>query len=264
MVTAAESWAAELAAWAIPEEILAQAPESPWGHVPAMFRAPAPAGVRSRATELALAVLPEGGSVLDVGCGGGAAAFALVPPAGQVVGVDESAGMLELFAATAAERGVAAQTFLGRWPDVAAGVPEADVVVCHNVFYNVADLVEVARALDAHTRSRVVAELTTVHGMTRFGPLWRHFWGLERPAGPTAELARDVLVEAGLAATLELAPSTRAVSTAADDPAARAAMVAFVRRTLCLPAERDPEVDALLTPDLALGPQRAVIWWDRA
>lgn len=264
MTAAAARWATELAAWVIPAEILAQAPESPWGHAPAMFRAgPPAAAARSRATELALERLPTGGAALDVGCGGGAAAFALAPPAGRVLGVDESAGMLELFAATAAQRGVDAGTFLGRWPDVAANVPSADVVVCHNVFYNVADLPAFARALDAHTATRVVAELTTVHGMTRFGPLWQHFWGIERPSGPSAELAREVLVEAGLPAHLAAADATRPTPTTFDDPTARATSVAFVRRTLCLTADRDAEIDALLTPELTLSVQRAVIWWDR-
>src|SRR5512135_2791286 len=94
----AERWAKDLAAWAIPQDILDAAPESPWGFPVELFlrRAqdePAETPSRARARE----ALPDGGSVLDVGCGAGAAARALVPPAGVLIGVDESAEMLAAF-----------------------------------------------------------------------------------------------------------------------------------------------------------------------
>src|SRR3954453_16192011 len=102
-VTAAEAWAEALAAWAIPEEILAAAPESPWGFPVALFAPPhEPADTPSR--QLALAALGAGGSVLDVGCGGGAASMALVPPAGPITGVDSSERMLATFAEEADRR----------------------------------------------------------------------------------------------------------------------------------------------------------------
>ncbi len=44
----------------------------------------------------------------------------------------------------------------------------------------------------------------------------------------------------------------------------RAEVVASTRRRLCLPPERDPEVDAALGPDLFPAEDRAVIWWDVA
>jgi hypothetical protein len=49
MTLAARKWASDLAAWAIPPEILAQAPESPWIHPPVLFQAPdAPSDSPSR------------------------------------------------------------------------------------------------------------------------------------------------------------------------------------------------------------------------
>ena len=39
-MNASERWASELAAWAIPDYIMAQAPESPWEFSPKMFRPP--------------------------------------------------------------------------------------------------------------------------------------------------------------------------------------------------------------------------------
>jgi SAM-dependent methyltransferase len=260
---AAVRWAAELDGWAIPEEILAAAPESPWGCPPQFFRAAAPgaSAARSIATARAAERLPAGGVVLDVGCGGGAASLALAPPAGPagaVVGVDESAPMLELFRASATERGVAHETFLGSWPAVTGEVPVADVVVCHHVFYNVSDLGPFALALGRHARRRVVAELTTSHPLRRLGPLWRRFWDIERPDGPTADDALAVLIEAGVDARMEVAPGTPRDLRAVD----RAEVVAFTRRRLCLPADRDPEVDAALGDDLFPVADRAVIWWD--
>lgn len=256
---AGERWAAELAAWAIPEEILAAAPESPWGFPPALFQAPArDSGVATPARRRAVEALPPGGVVLDVGSGGGAASLPLCPPAAQVIAVDESAEMLASLAARADELGVAHEEVQGRWPDVAPAVPPADVVVCHHVFYNVADLTAFAIALTDHARRRVVAELTATHPLTPHAGLWRHFHGIERPEGPTAEDAVAVLEEAGLAVTAErfLVPPRRHSD--------RAEWVAFVRRRLCLTADRDAELDALLPADDAfLRPREAVaVWWE--
>src|SRR3989442_8618469 len=99
MGDAAERWREALASWAIPEEILARAPESPWGFPVELFASRAQAGPRNLApsNRRALEALPEGGSALDVGCGAGAASLALVPKARRLIGVDSSAGMLEAF-----------------------------------------------------------------------------------------------------------------------------------------------------------------------
>ncbi|MDP9395943.1 MAG: hypothetical protein M3Q27_17490 [Actinomycetota bacterium] len=103
MSSAAERWADELAAWAVPEEILDAAPRRPFVFFREMFAAPRRSdAVPSRSTLVAAEALAGGGTVLDVGCGGGAAAFALVPPATEVVGTDRQEDMLRLFATTAA------------------------------------------------------------------------------------------------------------------------------------------------------------------
>jgi len=196
--------------------------------------------------------------VLDVGAGAGAASLALVPPAARIVGVDESATMLEAFAAAADERGVRHSEVCGRWPDVAPSAPDADVVVCHHVFYNVATLAPFALALSDHAGRRVVAELTAVHPQTSLNPLWRRFHGLERPSGPRAEDALAVLAEAGIEAHLER--FGRPPRWSGRD---RAEVVAFVRRQLCLPLDREAEVDDALGAEPAIAPDEAVtLWWD--
>lgn len=253
MARAAERWREELAGWAIPPQIEAAAQDPPWGFPPEMFRAE-PDSPDAPSRDVALAVLPDGGSVLDVGCGGGGAGLALVPPAALVTGVDDAPGMLESFATAAAARGVTAHTVRGTWPAVAAQVEPADVVVCHHVVYNVADLVPFAAALTAAARSRVVLELTAEHPMVASRPLWRRFHGLERPAGPTAELARDVLVEAGLSPQEQ-----RWTRPPREVP--RHVYVELYRRRLCLPRGAEPEVDAAL---VATDRPREVVtlWWD--
>jgi SAM-dependent methyltransferase len=253
--TAAEHWASELAAWAIPEHIMSQAPVSPWEFSPAMFRPPTeptpdtPSRVRAREA------LPEGGSVLDVGCGGGAAGLALVPPAGRVTGFDQSQELLDLFTARAVELGIEFEAVQGSWPEEAAKVGPADVVVTHHVAYNVPDLAGFATELTAHAGNRVVMELSSFHPRYGVNPLWRHFWDVDRPEGPTADDAIAVLREAGIEPSVDRAPRVgRSIN--------RENRVASVRRYLCLPPERDPEIDALLGDDVFARGEVVTLWWD--
>ena len=183
---------------------------------------------------LAREALGDGGTVLDVGCGAGAGSLLLAPPAVELVGVDPSAQMLST------ERGIPVRVTHGRWPDVAAQVPPADVVVCRHVLYNVPDLVPFARALTAHARRRVVVELAERHPWVAIGPLWQRFHGQPGPTGPTAELAAQVLAEGGVDVRVEHAPDGPWPEL---EPAQR---VAMVRRQLCLPPDRDADVATAL------------------
>ena len=252
--TAAQQWRDELAGWAIPDDILAAAPESPWGYPVEMFRASDEPAADTPSRRRALESLPAGGSVLDIGCGGGRASLALVPPAGRLIGVDASAELLAEFVAAADRAGVDHSEVLGTWPDVAPRAPDADVVVCHHVFYNVPELPAFAHMLTAHARRRVVVELTDRHPLAGLGPLWQRFHGISRPAGPGADLAVAVLVEAGIDVGVErfVRPSR---------PADRDVIVALTRRRLCLTADRDPEVDEALGPDPSFPPRTAACLW---
>ena len=254
MTAAADRWRDELAAWAIPDEILAAAPEPPWGFPVELFHAeatPLDSPSRSRALE----ALPGGGSVLDVGCGGGAASFALLPPAGMVVGVDASEDMLTDYAETASRLGVEHVELLGSWPEVAVQAPVVDVVACHHVLYNVADLLPFVEALTRHARRRVVVELTARHPLVDSAPLWRHFHGIERPTGPSATLAVEVLRDAGIVVQLE-----RWSRPPRDVP--REAYVRLNRRRLCLPVDAEPEVDRVMGDAGAAWRDVVTLWWD--
>ena len=258
MGEAQRRWAEALAAWAIPKEILERAPESPWGFPRALF-APhrhellEPTPSHRRALEL----LPAGGSVLDVGAGGGASSLPVAERAGHITAVDQSPEMLEQFVALADELGVAHREIEGSWPDVASRAGSHDVVVCHHVFYNVAELAPFVAALDDAAHRGVVVELTAVHPAVTLNELWRHFHGIDRPTGPRYEDALAVLDEIRIKATVERweRPSHRS-------RAPRSELVAFTRRRLCLPAERDAEIDALLDRESTWSPSEVVtLWW---
>lgn len=253
---AAQRWRSSLAAWALPAEILDAAEESPWIHPPELFGVPDDI-VDSPSHRRAREVLAAGSSVLDVGCGGGVAAFALTPPATRVIGVDEQPAMLAMFRENAERRGVAVATIEGRWPDVAGVTPTADVVTAHHVVYNVGDIVPFLVAMSDHARRRVVLEMPDHHPLSSMSVAWRHFWGLERPTTPTPDDLLEVLEEMGRRARRERWSGP----VRAGGDAARAAR--FMRIRLCLPVSREGEVLEFLE---AHPPPRerslSTIWWD--
>jgi SAM-dependent methyltransferase len=249
MDSAARRWAELLDGWIIPDEILFQSPDDPWAIAPAAVAPPlVPDDTPSR--RLAAESLPAGGSVLDVGCGAGAASMALVPPAGLVVGVDASPDMLEAFRVSCRARNVPYQAVHGEWPVAAADVDVAHVVVCHHLAYSVRDSVAMVVELTGRARSRVVVEIAAVHPSVALAPMWRHFWKLDRPRGPTAGDFLAVLTEAGIEPVVAQAPGRRHVRSAAD-------AVDVVRRRLCLPEERRAEVARALE---VLPPTPTDVW----
>jgi SAM-dependent methyltransferase len=240
---AAGRWAEGLERWAIPEEILVRAPVSPWQHDTAMFVVDDTLDRNTPAAEIARAVLPAaGGSVLDVGCGGGRAAMSLVPLAELVIGVDQSPAMLAEFTRAATAVGARSTTIEGRWPEVAVVTPTADVVVCHHVAYNVADIEPFLLALTAHARLAVVLVLPPRHPLSAWNDAWRHFWGLERPTRPTADDLAEVLAGLGLDAERWDSPRPPLARATADT----ASRVRSARRRLCLSEDRDDELAAYL------------------
>ncbi len=241
--SAATRWAEQLANWAIPEEILARAPVSPWQHDTAMFVVDDTLDRDAPAVEVARSVLPAtAGSVLDVGCGGGRAAMSLVPPAELVIGVDQNPAMLAEFVHAAAHAGARSMTIEGRWPDVAAATPVADVVVCHNVAYNVADIEPFLLALTAHARLAVVLVLPPRHPLSAWNDAWRHFWNLERPTRPTADDLGEVLAGLGLDAERWDVPRPPLARATADPDS----LVPSALRRLCLTEDRADELAAYL------------------
>jgi SAM-dependent methyltransferase len=242
-MTAVERWAESLAEWAIPEHIIEQAPRSPWAHDTATFAVDDTLDRSVLSAEVARAVLPKtGGSVLDIGCGGGRAAMSLVPPAERVVGVDQDPAMLAAFTSAAADVGARSMTIQGMWPDVVLDTPICDVVVCHHVAYNVAEIEPFLGALTGRARLAVVMVLPTSHPQSAWNNAWRRFWNIERPTGPTSDDFAAVLAEMGLDAErweMPRPPLARHTS----DPAGQ---VQSTLRRLCLPDDRADEVAEFL------------------
>lgn len=256
MRTEQEQWAKSLAQWSIPKEILDQAQTSPWIHPPVLFQVPEEIDL-TISHSCALEAMPVGGTVLDVGCGGGIASFALTPPAAHVIGIDHQLEMLEMFAENAKKRAVSCQVFEGFWPEVAAEVPIADVVVCHHVVYNVSDIGPFLLGLNSHAQSRVVIEMPTRHPLSNLSGAWKHFWNLDRPLQPTSEDLLEVLKEIGIKAQVQYWSGKLRDRIDIDRDSE------FLRVRLCLPPERLSEVrDYMFAYPLPTHREIATIWWD--
>lgn len=259
----ATRWRERLESWAIPEEILAKAPADPWSHSPARFatrtdRALAEPDDGPTMTRLAEA-LPDKGTLLDVGSGPGAASLPLRERIGHLYAVDTSAPMLEHLKVRAMDLGVPATTVEGRWPDVAGQVPVADVSVAAHVVYNVPDLAEFLRALDRHTRGRVVLELSHRHPMSWMTPLWQHFHGVDRPVRPIAEDCVALAAALGFAVRVEEREAPLERFTTVEELAESAC------RRVCLDPSRVEEV-AETAVELGMWPvprdRWVTVWWE--
>ena len=261
-LTAAGAWTAAIERWALPERVLAAAEESPWRLDVRRFAADDTLDPGGTSARWAREVLPPlGGTVLDVGCGGGRAALALVPPATELIGVDRVGAMLDEFVDAAAHAGVARRTFHGEWPDVAAITPPADVAICHHVLYDVADIVPFVIALTARARLGVVVEVPVRHPMSAWTEAYEHFWALDRPDGPSHVDLVSVLRELGLDPEYTVGPRRPRSRFGADTNH----LVPVARRRLCLPAEREDELaDWLAAHPPAFVDEVATIRWPGA
>lgn len=267
-----QRWRDDLAAWAIPQHILDQAPASPWTPERSVFvrrataRRKKPEGI---SFERAREALPVGGSVLDVGAGAGAASLPLLDRAGALAAVDQDEPLLAELTAQAGAARDKVKVIVGTWPDAAVGVGPANVVVCHHVLYNVPELKPFIDALDTHARDRVVIEITAQHPIARLNPLWARFHGLERPTRPTWEDALRTIRSFHGEVQVERAPAPANPAFASWEE-----LVGSTTRRLCLTFDRQGEVGAALTelgavagdPSTWSGSNRELItfWWDVA
>lgn len=256
-MNAAEKWKSDLEAWSIPQEILEQAPESPWIHPSVLFQIPKQIEL-TPSHQMAFEALPFDGSILDIGCGGGIAAFAMGSKAGLVIGVDHQPEMLEMFTQNAQDRHVDSRVHEGFWPAIEGQIEIADVAVAHHVVYNVQEIVSFISAMNSHARKRVVLEMPQHHPLSNLSSAWKFFWNLDRPSAPTPQDLMQVLKEMGINAHLQLWEGNLRQERDLDEA------VGFMRIRLCLPISKDGEIREFLykNPPSEIRPL-ATIWWDK-
>ena len=252
----AAHWRDNVRRSAVPQALLDRAPE--FSLEPERFRwkpeEDAKQPVRP-SRRRALEALPEGGTVLDVGVGGGASSLGLVPKPGLIVGVDPLAGMLESFTASAEAAGVAARTVEGAWPEVADQVESADVVVCHHAIYRVEEIEDFLMALTTHARNRVVIEVSEHPPLIVLNPLFKAFHGFERPDWLVPDAAQAVLQTMGLAVEREdIVLPARAQEVTPEQ-------VGFARRRLYVGPERDAEIADFLRTREPQENRVSALWW---
>ena len=253
-------WKTNLESWVIPQEILDQAEVPPWIHPVELFTIDEETIPDTFSHRTARSALGEGDSVLDIGCGGGVASMALIPPAGTVIGVDNDQAMLDQYAMAATRYGAHHREFLGTWPAIADEVLEADVVVCHHVAFNAPDIAPFLQQLDMHARKRVVLEMPMFHPMSRLSPMWKHFWNLDRPTAPSAHDVVTIAQALGLNAQIEVWAD--AVSWGSRNVKSDEQRLALARRRLCLGVDRADELAAYLAEHPEAPVEIATIWWD--
>lgn len=253
-----DHWRAGLLAAAAPKAIVDAAPDRPRFLEPERFRwrpendakLPPPAS-RLRALE----ALPDGGTVLDIGVGGGKASLGLAAKAGLIIGVDVSEDMLASFQASAEALGVASRGVLGAWPEVGAEVEPVDVVVSNNALYGAQEIEAFLDALTTHARHRVVLDVSTAPPPATIGPLWKAIHGTDRPTRAVADDLHGVLLAMGVAVERDdyvVPPQERDVTPES---------VAFMRRRLMVGQDRDAEIADLMQSLPQTSHSRVALFW---
>jgi 2-polyprenyl-3-methyl-5-hydroxy-6-metoxy-1,4-benzoquinol methylase len=147
-------------------------------------------------------------TVLDVGGGAGRYALPLALRAKQVTVVDPSPAMLDALKRSCEEAGIdnAAAVHAG-WED--AEVEPADLVLCANVVYGVANIEPFVRKLAEMARERVAIVLFMDAPLSRMSPIWEAVHGEKRIEMPALPELLTVLWEMDIFPNVEMLPVSR-------------------------------------------------------
>ena len=268
-MNAAARWRAYLEDWALPADLLAAVPDSPYTWPADLYRrrrraeAGAPPGPTAR---VVAGLLPAGGSLLDVGAGTGRASLPFARQGHPLTAVERNQAMVAALGAEAEDAGAGVRVIEKPWPEAASEAGRHDVVVCAHVVYDVADLAPFLQALHETARVGVVLEAGERHPWANLTPYYRALHGLERPDGPAAGLLLEVIAE-----VLGVAPEVEHwIGPARTRFADLQELVEFYRRRLLVPASRAADLADRLAPDimeqdgwLSLGGEQGAVtvWW---
>jgi len=182
-------WRRLLEEWALPDDLLAAVPDSPYGWSPELWkRREQIAGEQATETltsAIVRSLMPVRGSLLDVGAGTGRASLPHAVEGHRLTAVEKNPELAAGLRQRAAERGLAVELIEGVWPNVATDVDLNDVAMCAHVVYDVQDVRPFLASLAEHARAGVVVELTPDHPWSGLTPYYRALHDLERPDGPT-------------------------------------------------------------------------------
>ena len=165
--------------------------------------------------------LQPGDVLLDVGGGAGRLSLPLAPRCREVVCIDPSPAMGEVFESTARDAGIENVRFIGSdWLD--AGDIEGDVALVAHVTYFVPQIAPFIEKLNRSARRRVVIVTRDPPAPNQFAPFFRLVRGEEQALVPGHLDLLSALEEMGIAAELidagnALPPATAPVAATRED-----------------------------------------------
>lgn len=269
-MTAADRWRQQLQAWALPPDLLASAPQSPYGWPKKTWKDRAKRALDQELSptgDLVHRLAGNRGSVLDIGAGSGRSSLPLVREGHRVTMVEPDPTMLETLTELTVAHPVA--IVAGRWPEVADQVESHTVAMSTHVVYDVPELVPFLKAMDRKAESAVVIEMFPEHPWSSLREAYRHFHQLDRPEGPTVDDLLEVVRELGHAPLVErwIRPSDIVYETVEE-------LVAASARRLVLPPTRWAELAEYVKPQIVgipgnyrVGPDEReifTVWWTTA
>jgi hypothetical protein len=173
-----------VAAWAAQERRVAGAKDDHWANCAQVFKADPRRELEPVLAKVASYVEPDD-VLLDVGGGAGRMGLPLALRCREVINVDPSAGMAEVFHAVAKEAGITSVRFVASdWLD--AQNIEGDVALVAHVTYFVPEIAPFIEKLNAATRRRVIVSARTIPPPNQIAPFFKlaHDEDLARVPGP--------------------------------------------------------------------------------
>jgi len=173
-------------------------PDDMWVNCAANFKPDFSAPVTAFGERVA-SFFSAGDVLLDVGGGSGRVSLPLADRCREVICVDPSPAMGEVFETSARDAGIRNARFvLGGWPET-TGV-DGDVTLVAHVTYFVTDIVPFVQRLNQATRRRVLIGLHSPPPPNLFAPFFKLARGEEQALVPGLDELLAVLTELGIGA----------------------------------------------------------------